>query len=541
MNYEVKIVGVEIHFDNVFYILRIINTQTSGHRDIRIKFSQLQELHSSLMQNIQNFDYDFPLFPNKQTENKEQILSEYFKYLIYRPPHFNKPLEALLRDGADIFRLKELTKEISSKQDLLKLIEPEKILYKSLFGKSTLCKFQGKKVILHKFYVLKGVQSDELFKNYLKTHLLFTDFTYICQVIHIFFLHAKFNLIDSIFSNTKQPRTCKKQHFQQVFSEMCKQNLVKLFSIEVYEGQNLEEIIKEKKMKKTPFTQYELLLLIQNLLEALIFLHNNECYPNRVTATDIIINKEKVKLTGINEPNEKYKERFIVEGYALRSDKEFDQIYIPPERMDSFQINPELTNTWQFGICILKAALLYTNRELNGIYQQNFVKELIQKIKNKYGEEIAKIIKLSLKESLSSRAEIKYLYTLATQNSIIPFQSVFLNQTQEESSKFFRINCLDQNEQSRLKDQLQKSTTISIKINLFEQEVETQKFETLMQLLGDLAIIKDLEIILNKQYYFQDQNQGKVYQYQQYTLQFSKHYNCDQLKLRYKGNKNESR
>lgn len=53
-------------------------------------------------------------------------------------------------------------------------------------------------------------------------------------------------------------------------------------------------------------------------------MHNNECYPNRVTATDIIINKEKVKLTGINEPNEKYKERFIVEGYALRSDKEFD-------------------------------------------------------------------------------------------------------------------------------------------------------------------------------------------------------------------------
>ncbi|CAD8090084.1 unnamed protein product [Paramecium sonneborni] len=396
LSYDIKILGVETYSDNILYKLRIINTRTLGHRDIRVKFNQLSDLHSIL--NDINPEYNFPPFPkkeffqslfgeNKFIKQKEQMISEYFAALIKSPPPCIKPLLEFLNDGSDFIRQKELQKEISTKKELFKLIKPQKILKKSLFGKTTLCTLQGKKVILHKFYVLKS-SSDELLSHYFNMHLQFTDFTYVCQVIHIFFLHAKLNLMDSMLLQTKQPRSCKKQHFEQAFQLKNKYDVVKLFSIEVYEGQNLEEIIQEKRTKKIPFTQNEILHLIQNLLRALLYLNNNNCYPNRVTTTSIIINEENVKLTGILEPNEKYKDIYIIEGYALRTDQQYDVIYFPPERLNSYQINQQLNLSWQFGVCILKAALLYTNKELEDIHDQSIIQQLIQKVKNKYGQEM---------------------------------------------------------------------------------------------------------------------------------------------------------
>ncbi|CAD8090082.1 unnamed protein product [Paramecium sonneborni] len=99
---------------------------------------------------------------------------------------------------------------------------------------------------------------------------------------------------------------------------------------------------------------------------------------------------------------------------------------------------------------------------------------------------------------MQQRVSIKDLYILATQSSMISFQSVFLNQTQDPPLKFLRLNCLNLNEQLKLRDQLQNSTVLSIKINLFEQEVNTQEFDKLLSLLGDFAIVRDLEVILNK-------------------------------------------
>ncbi|CAD8132786.1 unnamed protein product [Paramecium pentaurelia] len=506
MIYDAKIIGVETHSDNVLYKLRIINSQTFEQRDIRVKYSFLSDLHQQL-QDL-NPDYQLPQFPKKEffqsifRENKfikqsEQMIAEYISQLIKSPPPLYKLLYEFLRDGADAIRQKELSKEITSRSELLKLIKTEKVLKKSLFGKTKLCTFQGIKVILHKFYVLKH-ESEQLFSHYFNTHLYFTDFTFICKVIHIFFLHQKLNFMDSMFGSSKQPRSCKKQHFAHVFQYMHKQDVVKLYSIEMYEGQNLDEIIKDKRIKKIPFSNIELWNLIQKLLDALLSLHNNYCYNNRITATSIIINQDNLKLTGIQEPNEKYKDKYIIDGYAFRTDQEYDTIYFPPEKLNSSQYNPKLSDSWQFGVCIVKAALLSTNKELDGIHQSNIVHELISQIKNQYGDEIGNILMLSLKNSIQQRASIKELHSLAFQSYVIPFQRVFLNQTQDSHVTFIRLNSINTKEQLRLTDQLSKSTMLSIKINLYNQDVDNKEFDKLMQLLGDFAIIRDIEIILNK-------------------------------------------
>lgn len=70
-------------------------------------------------------------------------------------------------------------------------------------------------------------------------------------------------------------------------------------------------------------------------MDAILFLHNNECYPNRITPTSIIIYHDNLKLTGIQEPNEKYKERYVIDGHAIRTDQEYDSIYFPPEKLNS--------------------------------------------------------------------------------------------------------------------------------------------------------------------------------------------------------------
>ncbi|CAK95003.1 unnamed protein product (macronuclear) [Paramecium tetraurelia] len=506
MIYDAKIIGVETHSDNVLYKMRIINSQTLEYREIRVRYGFLSELHSQL-QDL-NQDYQLPQFPKKEflysifrenafIKQSEQMIAEYLSQLIKAPPPICKPLLEFLREGVDAVRQKELSREISSKSELLKLIKPEKVLKKSCFGKTTLCSLQGKKVILHKFYVLRH-QSEQFFGHYFDTHLYFTDFTFICKVIHIFFLHQKLNFMDSMFGSTKQPRSCKSQHFAHFFSSQYKQDVVKLHSIEVYEGQNLEEIIKEKRIKKTPFTNIELGNLIQKLLDALVFLHNNQCYGNRVTATSIIINQDNLKLTGIQEPNERYKDKYLIDGLAFRTEQEYDTIYFPPEKLNQTQYNSKMADTWQFGVCIVKAALLCTNRELEGIHQPNIVHDLISEIKSQYGDEIANILMLSLKNSIQQRASIKDLHSLASQSSVIPFQKLFLNQNQDPPITFIRLNSLNNEEQQRLTDQLSKSTMLSIKINLYDQEVDNKEFDKLMQLLGDFAIIRDIEIILNK-------------------------------------------
>lgn len=52
---------------------------------------------------------------------------------------------------------------------------------------------------------------------------------------------------------------------------------------------------------------------------------------NRIFATSVIINQDNVKLTGINEPNEKYKERYLLDGLS----QDYDMVYIPPEKLNN--------------------------------------------------------------------------------------------------------------------------------------------------------------------------------------------------------------
>lgn len=70
-------------------------------------------------------------------------------------------------------------------------------------------------------------------------------------------------------------------------------------------------------------------------MDALVFLHNNCCYTNRITTTSIIINQDNIKLTGIQEPNEKYKDKYVIDGHAFRTNHEYDTIYFPPEKLNS--------------------------------------------------------------------------------------------------------------------------------------------------------------------------------------------------------------
>ena len=71
-------------------------------------------------------------------------------------------------------------------------------------------------------------------------------------------------------------------------------------------------------------------------------------------------------MTGINEPNEKYKEKYLLDGFS----QDYDMVYIPPEKLNNnynSSYNPIKVDAWQFGVCLLKASLLLTNRELDGL------------------------------------------------------------------------------------------------------------------------------------------------------------------------------
>lgn len=100
----------------------------------------------------------------------------------------------------------------------------------------------------------------------------------------------------------------------------------------------------------------------------------------------MLLNRDQVKLTGISEPNERYKDKLILEGFASRTDKQYDSIYYPPERHMNNQYSPSKVDAWQFGIVLLKACLLKSNLDLDGIHNSSsLVRQLAESVTKRYG------------------------------------------------------------------------------------------------------------------------------------------------------------
>ncbi|CAK73595.1 unnamed protein product (macronuclear) [Paramecium tetraurelia] len=501
--------GYENTTDNVLYKIRIIDLFTLDQRDIRVRYSLLLDLHNAMQDS--NINYQLPQFPkkeylktlfgeNKVIKKREQKIGEYFQQLLKCPPPNHKLLLDFIREGVDTIRQQELLKEVSSKQEILKFFNSERVLEKGQFGKTTLYSVNGKKIILHKFYVMQH-QSDQFFQAYIKAHLNIFDFSLFTQVISIFYIRPKANFVDSMLGQVKQPKVSKKTNiFTHFYPKHIRVEAVKIFSLEEYEGQNLNEVIKDRKNKNKPFTLDELLNIIQKILQAIIQLHKRNIFPNRILPTSIIINNESVKLASIQEPNAKYKEKYLLEGYAIRTEQEFDVVYYPPEKMSQQfqQLNGRLIDSWHFGVCILMAALLYTNKELDGIHSCYQVDKFANQVQLLYGDVIAEIIMLSLKQQPHERADIRELYFLANQTAIIKFHSTVLNQQERTQITYLKINTITQEQLESLQQLIQKSPILSVKINLYKQEIDQQEFDKLLQLLGNFAEVKYFQMILNK-------------------------------------------
>ncbi|CAD8059335.1 unnamed protein product [Paramecium primaurelia] len=503
--------GYENITDNVLYKIRIIDLFTLDQREIRVRYSLLLELHNAMQE--YNMNYQLPQFPkkeylktlfgeNKVIKEREQKIGEYFQQLLKSPPPNHKLLLDFLREGVDTIRQQELLKEVTSKTDMLKYLKYEKVLKKAQFGKTTLYSINGKKIILHKFYVMQH-QSDSLFSSYMKAHLNILDFSLFTQVNSIFYIRPKSNFVDNMLGSVKQPKVSKKPNiFMKFQPQYVRGEAVKIFSIEEYEGQNLDEVIRERKNKNKPFNLDELLNIIQRILQAIIQLHKRNIFPNRILATSIIISNDIVKLASIQEPNAKYKEKYLLEGHAISSEQEFDIVYYPPEKIhqqyQQQQLNGRLIDSWHFGVCILKAALLCTNKELDGIHSSYQVDKFANQVQMLYGDVIAEIIMLSLKQQAHQRADIRELYFLANQTAIIKFQSNFLYQLEKTQITYLAINEITEEKLQSIQQQIQKSPILSVKVNLYNQQIDQQVLDKLLQLLGNFAEVKYITMILNK-------------------------------------------
>ncbi|CAD8164314.1 unnamed protein product [Paramecium pentaurelia] len=507
MQYEIKIMGYDNSTENVLYRIRIIDLFTLDQRDIRVRYSFLLDLHNAMQE--YNINYQLPQFPKKEylktlfEENKvikqrKQKIGEYFQQLCQSPPPNHKLLLDFLREGVDTIRQQELLKEVNSKTNLLKYLKYEKVLKKAQFGKTSLCSANGKKIILHKFYVMQR-QSDILFQSYIKAHLNILDFNLFTQVNSIFYIRPKANFVDNMLGQVKQPKISKKQNiFANLQPQYISGEAVKIYSIEEYAGQNLDELIRERKNKNIPFNLDELLNIIQKILQAIIQLHKRNIFPNRILPTSIIINNDNVKLASIQEPNAKYKEKYLLEGYAKKNEQEFDIVYYPPEKISSQfqqqQLNGRLIDSWHFGVCILKAALLCTTKELDGIH----ICYQVDKFVNQVSDVIAEIIMLSLKQQAHQRADVRELYFLANQTAIIKFQSTVLNQQEKSQITYLTINNITEEQLKYIQQIIQKSPFLSVKINLYQQQIDQQELDKLLQLLGNFAEVKYITMILNK-------------------------------------------
>ncbi|CAD8089776.1 unnamed protein product [Paramecium sonneborni] len=503
--------GYETTGDNVLYKIRIIDLMTLDQRDIRVRYSFLLELHNALQE--YNINYQLPQFPKKDVlkgwfeekiliKQREQMIGEYFQQLLKSPPPNQKLLLDFLREGVDTIRQQELQKDVSSKSEILKYLKKERVLKKTLFGKTTLYSNNGKKIILHKFYVMKH-QCDSLFQSYMKAHLNILDYTLFTQVNSIFYIRPKGNFVDNILGQIRQPKISKKSN---IFSNFYQQNYrgeaVKIFSFEEFGGQNLDDVIKDRKNINKPFSLDELLNIIQKILLAFMQLHKRNIFPNRIFCTSIIIKNDSIKLAGIQEPNEKYKEKYLLEGHAVGKEQEDDIVYYPPEKLSQYfqqqQQNGKLIDSWHFGVCILKAALLYTNRQLDGIHSCTQVDKFANQVQLMYGDVIAQIIMFSLKQSPQERADIRELYFMANQTAIIKFESAILNQIEKTQMTYLYINKITEEQFQSTSQQIQKYQILTVKINLYNQQIDQEQFDKLFQLLGNFSEVKNITIILNK-------------------------------------------
>lgn len=126
-----------------------------------------------------------------------------------------------------------------------------------------------KQFVLHKFYV-PAQHADQALSIYLKSHLYINDHSVIAHVQHIFQIKPKLSLIDSLIGNPKVPTISKKNPFKMFYQTNCE--VQKIYSLECYEGQNLDEVIKARIQQKKHFSQEEILNLAQKIVQGVLLI-----------------------------------------------------------------------------------------------------------------------------------------------------------------------------------------------------------------------------------------------------------------------------
>ncbi|KAM3131261.1 Serine/threonine-protein kinase Nek3 [Paramecium bursaria] len=506
-NYEVKTNGTHQDGNNTLYKLRITELQNLDCREIRVRYSTLYELHQS-MQN-ENNNHQFPKFPQKdyfksivgqdQNKTREQQIGKYFQDLSKNPPMIQRSLLEFLREGYDWIKYQQFTWAYPSKQEFLKRFEVVKKLSKGQFSKSCLIKTQNQnpiqKLILHRFYVTQQ-EYERLYSIYQRAHLLLQD-ECITEIKCIIQIRPKVGLLDSIFGNEKPPKLCKRQPFSVLYPRNQIQT-AKIYSIESYEGISLEEAIKQRQGKLFSFD--EILNLAQKILQGLQYLHRKNINHNRLFASNIIINGDIIKITGIQEPSNRYKEAYVVEGAAQRTENAHEIIYFPPEKLLGFNTFSPTTkiDVWQFGICLLKACHLLQNNMLSPIINDNGqILKLIMDVNTQYGGVIAGLLECSLKPLQMSRADVRDLLFMSLQTNVIPFYNKLFNIEQNKVKNIRKtVLILNELEIAAIKKSLEKQNINILKIDL--QIFDATLFDQLLNLLGNFSEVKFLTLNLSR-------------------------------------------
>ncbi|CAD8141081.1 unnamed protein product [Paramecium octaurelia] len=497
MQYQIQIIDIQSYENKQYYNVRITNNYYTCYRDVRVRFSDLQQLSRNLQ--ADNYQLHLPLFPEKSifsswfqsSESKEELqeylksiqtyLSHINKILIYKPDAINN----FVCNTFDPERLKCLTFGKLTKEILYSNYIKSAKIKKSQFNKVFRVSVSQVVLTVHQYLIPQCEFAKVEYEHFKRSQLLISDFSYIVKCLEIGHI-----LKNKSFFNKKIKKT--------IYNKFIKIEDLQydtIYAVEEWVEQPMNELIQLRAQTHNLFQLEVIVEAIITLVTVAQYLQFLQIFQKQFSVSYLFYDEKKGFKVGGLSPILAYKKKYRIQYDREKNDYQALQApeNNPQANQYGFKNNFNLsakTDVWQIGIVILSMASLTLPVDL---ISQDAIENKLKFVSLQYGEMLGSLIRNMLLRNPIERCSLVDIGCAAP--NLLPMKLEYLKY--EEKTERIQITSLSQQqleeldksfkEKKRRKYIIQMSVSQPIVQQMFLFYLERIKRENVTQLYISLS------------------------------------------------------
>ncbi|KAM3128518.1 hypothetical protein pb186bvf_019361 [Paramecium bursaria] len=429
--YSIQLIDIELFDNKYYYKLRISSQQSTFFRDLKVKYSDLLNLHSKLQGD--NYASQLPPFPERsmmkmfsssdtkeELEENRKLISMYLQQISKQiilneniqsrsPPNRYDPILQFINNTFDPQRVKELKFAQITKEQLYQLYSKTTTLKKGDFQNVQRVTYDKTQLAMHIYKLPQVDQAKNDFEAYRRAALLI-DYPSIIKIYEIGIINKNKGWTKSWFGQKNKPTVYTKLGIDLNI------NYDKYYSIEELCEQPINEIISLRQVN----SQYFELDILSDAIMTL---------ANFYTTSNLFWSEKQGFKIGCISPIMIFKKKYKTK---VANDPEYLTL-TPPEQLNQYpnkQMIPMRNEVWQIGVIILSMATLTQVKDLGSLELLN---EKLKVISFNYGENLANLVKMMLERNPNDRLTVQEI--INNHQTIIQTKFTYFNNKPQEQRK----------------------------------------------------------------------------------------------------------